>query len=279
MSRVEASIGKFAKQIETCRIEKERWLARFKVAKVEMVQLTKEISNDVSAKCRRRIHAIKSFDFPSFRLQRLKVMLEPYIKSKQIELAKAATECRSEHYCKIIRIYSAEMESSTKAVHLSGEIIQDTYYLLSAHQLLTIEMESKLNQLAKLHDGQRGVRFTTSGIDDAHNKNDHDDDDMSHVQNIDDITLEAGLDIMSTDGDDAIFAMPAIPPPVNRAKRALSIEEETISMPKRFIAVGLNPLNGTQVLETHSDGEENVRSARPVVPMGRPQVKTSFAAS
>lgn len=193
-------------------------------------------------------------------MQRLKVLLEPYLKCKQIELGKAATACRSEHYCKIIRIYSAEMESSTKAVHLSGEIIQDTYYLLSAHQLLTNEMDCKMNQLSKVHDGQRGVRFT-NGIDDAHGKPDLDDEDMSHGQNIDDITLETGLDLMNVDGDEAIFAIP-LPPP-----------------PKRFAATDFSVLNATQVLETHSDDDENVRGVRPVVRVAKPLMKTSSAAS
>lgn len=200
-------------------------------------------------------------------------MLDPYLKCKQTELAKAATECRSEHYCKIIRIYSAEMESSTKAVHLSGEIIQDTYYLLSAHLLLTNEMESKMNQLAKIHDGQRGVRFT-NGLDDAHSKHDNDDDDMSQAQNIDDITLECGLDLMQADGDEATFAIPLPPPMTSRAKRALNIEDGT--MPKRFAATESSALNATRVLETHSDDEENVRTARPVVTIGKPPFKTSI---
>lgn len=193
----------------------------------------------------------------------MKVMLEPYLKCKRIELEKAATECRSEHHYKIIRIYSAEMECSTKAVHLSGEIMQDTYYLLKANYLLTNEMDGKMNQLAKLHDGQRGVRFA-NGPDDASNKHDHDDDDIPHAQSIDDITLDASLDLMSTDADEAIFAIPARPLQSNHAKRALIVEDgESVS--KRFAAAEPSPLNATRVLESHSDGEENSHSGRPVI--------------
>lgn len=48
LGRVEASIGNFAKQIETYKTEKERWLKRFKDGKAELVQLTKEITDKVS---------------------------------------------------------------------------------------------------------------------------------------------------------------------------------------------------------------------------------------
>lgn len=202
-------------------------------------------------------------------------MLDPYLKCKQSELAKAATECRSEHYCKIIRIYSAEMEISTKAVHLGADIIQDAYYLMSANHLLTIETENKMKQLAKVHDGQRGVRFT-NGCDDAHTKHDNDDDDMAQALNIDDITLEPGLDLMNAEGDDAIFTIP-LPPPANpRAKRTLNIDNEGISLPKRMASTALN---ATQVLETHSDDEENIRGVRPLVIVGRPPIKTTSTAS
>lgn len=199
-------------------------------------------------------------------------MLQPYLKCKQIELGKAATSCRSEHYLKIIRVYTAEMECSTKAVQLSGDIMQDTYYLLSANQLLTQEMEDKMLHLSKVHDGQRGVRFT-NGVDGVHGRHDTDDDELMPAQNIDDITLETGLDLMNAEGDEAIFAIPLPPPPVNRAKRALITDEAGPSMPKRFIPSDSGVLDATQVLETHSDEEETLRTLRPVVVIGKPPVK------
>lgn len=193
------------------------------------------------------------------------------MKCKQIELDKAATECRSKHCLNIIRIYSAEMESSTKAVHLSGEIIQSTYYLMSAHLLLTDEMEQKMNQLSKIHDGQRGVRFTS---DDVHDRHENDDDDLSHAQNIDDITLETRFDLMDSDGDEAIFAMPPAPP--NHAKRALNIDEAEILQPKRFASTSSNALNATQVLDTHVVDDENGHAVRPVVTVAKLKPSTTI---
>lgn len=201
-------------------------------------------------------------------------MLESYLKCKQIELEKMATECRSKHYCKIIGIYSAEMESSTKAVQLSGEIIQETYYLLCAHQLLTNEMDVKMNQLSKAHDGQRGVRFI-NGIDDANTKHDNDDDDILHTQNIDDITLDNGLDLIDGENDEAIFAIPLAPSSKIHAKRALNVDETPITMPKRFAATDSSVLNATRVLETHSDDDENGHGVRPIVSIGKPSFKSS----
>lgn len=198
-------------------------------------------------------------------------MLETYLKCKDTELGKAATECRSQHCCKIIRIYTAEMENSTKAVYLSGDIIQDTYYLLSANHLLTNAMDEKMNQLAKIHDGQRGVRF--NGVDDVQYKpNDFDDEDLSHAQHIDEITLEDGLDAI-TANEDAIFAIATAPSASTRVKRALQVDEKPMPMPKRFGVGDMSPLDITQVLATHSNDEESICVKRPIV--GRPPLKAS----
>lgn len=48
INRAEASIGKFGKQIETFQADKAGWLKRFKDGKANLVQLKKQIVNDVS---------------------------------------------------------------------------------------------------------------------------------------------------------------------------------------------------------------------------------------
>lgn len=47
INRVEASIGKFAKQIDAFQIDKIRWLKRFQDGKMELAQTRKQITDEV----------------------------------------------------------------------------------------------------------------------------------------------------------------------------------------------------------------------------------------
>lgn len=48
IARVEASIGKFSKQIEVFRIDKDRWMQRFKASRNQLAELNNEIAQLVS---------------------------------------------------------------------------------------------------------------------------------------------------------------------------------------------------------------------------------------
>lgn len=48
IARVEASIGKFSKQIEVFRIDKDRWMQRFKASRNQLAELNNEIGQLVS---------------------------------------------------------------------------------------------------------------------------------------------------------------------------------------------------------------------------------------
>lgn len=48
IARVEASIGKFVKQIEVCRNDKERWMSRFKSSRLQLTKIQNEIATLVS---------------------------------------------------------------------------------------------------------------------------------------------------------------------------------------------------------------------------------------
>lgn len=47
---MEASIGKFSKQIEVCRIDKDRWLCRFKASRQQLAEMKSEIAAMVRCK-------------------------------------------------------------------------------------------------------------------------------------------------------------------------------------------------------------------------------------
>lgn len=48
IAKVEASIGKFSKQMEVCRMDKERWMGRFKASRALLAEIQNEISILVS---------------------------------------------------------------------------------------------------------------------------------------------------------------------------------------------------------------------------------------
>lgn len=183
-------------------------------------------------------------------------MLGQYLKYKDSELEKAQMNSKSEHYLKIIRFYSIETEHYHKTVQISSAISQESYLLLSANLMLTDDLQSKYDQLYKINDGQRSVKFTGEDC----TKTDNDEYEIDTNQNIDDITFENGIEEMNVqdvDSDDVIFTMPQ---PV-RAKRSLNTDDVPCSLPKRFASTSAvhndqQNLNSTQVLETHYEDDE-----------------------
>lgn len=48
IAKVEASIGKFSKQMDVCRMDKERWMCRFKASRAQLAEIQNEIAALVS---------------------------------------------------------------------------------------------------------------------------------------------------------------------------------------------------------------------------------------
>lgn len=184
-------------------------------------------------------------------------------------MEKAQLLCRSEHFSKINRIYSIELENSRKTIDLSGEIIQHTYLLLSANMMLTDDMERKMSQLYKLHHGQREVKFTNTNDKSLKSPNHHDDEDLT-CRSLEEKAFEDEIEQLSTidmNADDIMIAMPENMP--SRAKRTLNIDDASTSEPKRFAS---DNLNVTQVLDKMPPtikSTNTFRSKATVVPVVR----------
>lgn len=205
--------------------------------------------------------------------QRILMILQPYMRFKKEELDKAQTSFRSDHYLKINRILNVELQNARKAVQLSGEIVQRNYLLLSANMLLTDEMKNKMSLLYKLHDNQRGVKF--SATNDASGKgtvDDQDDDDVGAPCIFEDVSFETDIEEMSTRDIEIEENLFLAPKPI-LAKRMLNVDEATMSMPKRFAPS--TELNVTQVLETATETSNKIESTFCVKPKGtvKPTIK------
>lgn len=140
-----------------------------------------------------------------------------------------------------------ELENSRKAVDLSGDIIQKTYLLLSANMMLNDDMERKMGQLYKLHDGQRGVKFT-SFAEKSPRSAEFDDEEDLICQSLEEEAFEDEMRQLSTADMDAVDVMSCVPEHLpTRAKRTLNVDEASSSESKRFAPNNL--MNVTQVLE------------------------------
>lgn len=241
-----ASIGKFAKQAEACQTDKGRWMERYMSAKAELIQLKKQITDKVGADSLSSAASLTPNPFcPP---QKVAVLLQPYLKYKREELEKSQITCRSDHYSKINRIFNLELENSRKAVDLSGDIIQNTYLLLSANMMLNDDMERKMGQLYKLHDGQRGVKFTSFAEKSPRSAEFEDEEDLI-CQSLEEEAFEDEIRQLSTADMDGVDVMACVPEHLpSRAKRALNVDEATSSESKRF-APNPSLMNVTQVLE------------------------------
>lgn len=144
-------------------------------------------------------------------------------------------------------MYSQEVDKLRKAVAISGEIAQETYYVLQANLLLTDDVHDKLNQLYKSYD-QRGVKFAEcdeNAINELDVSSDANAYDHMHDANIsicisaDDDTVSAGQKRTRDQSDE-----PDVPEAKKRVIRAIYTEPEA-------------DLNSTQVLEVHADALTN----------------------
>lgn len=182
-------------------------------------------------------------------IQKIGTILKPYLKCKQEELEKTQISLRSDHFSKMNHIFNSELMNARKAIDLSGEIIQHTYLLLSANMMLTDDMERKMSQLHKLHDGQRGVKFT-AGSDKSPRSprspiyNDEEDEEVANSHSLEVKAFEDEMIQLSMNGMDDFDVPQHLP---TRAKRALNIDDANTSEPKRFASDNL--LNVTQVLD------------------------------
>ncbi|XP_055321638.1 kinesin-like protein KIF18A isoform X2 [Sitodiplosis mosellana] len=214
LARVEASIGKFSKQIEVFRIDKDRWMCRFKASKTQLAELQIEIA---------------SLNNP---------ILETYLDHKEGEQKNVDMQLKSEHTMKVLQFYNQEAEKSRKIIELSHEILQEAYCVLNGNMLITEEMRERFNHLYKIHD-QRGVKFTESDeifeISEQRNQNDFlfDTDPLMMAKDDDDTVVYTNKRTRDQCGDD-------------------NDEIPTKKRVVRSIFDGQN-LDATQVLGTHDD--------------------------
>lgn len=174
-------------------------------------------------------------------------LLESYLCEKDAEQKNAEMKLKSDHQDKILHMYSQEIDKLRKAVALSGEIAQETYFVLQANLLLTDDVHEKLNQLYKSYD-QRGVKFAECDENGTH------DLDVSSDAHAYEHLHDANISICISADDDILTAG-------HKRMRALSEETDALPTKKRVNrSIYTEPeadLNATQVLEVHGDGNAN----------------------
>lgn len=70
------------------------------------------------------------------------------------------------HIMKINSIYFTEYQHLLKVLHLSNTVLQRNYLLLRANSLIDCTMQDSYDELKKLNQGQRDVKFFGNCIDD-----------------------------------------------------------------------------------------------------------------
>lgn len=88
-------------------------------------------------------------------------ILQSYLLQKESEQNTIETTLKTDHFMKVLQIYTQENEKSRRIIELSHEILQEAYFVLNGNMLLTEATRDKFSQLYKIHD-QRGVKFTES---------------------------------------------------------------------------------------------------------------------
>lgn len=144
---------------------------------------------------------------------------------------------------KILQMYSQEIDKLRRSVALSGELAQDTFYVLQANLLLTDDVRDKYSELYKGYD-QRGVTFSEC------DENGTNDLDISAEVNAHDLIHDANLSVYMSHDDDILMA---------GAKRTRDQHEENDLQPSKkrvyrsIYTESDADLNDTQVLDVHDD--------------------------
>lgn len=170
-------------------------------------------------------------------------LLESYVWEKDAVEKNTELNFKSNHQMKILQMYSQEIEKLRRSVALSGELAQDTFYVLQANLLLSDDVRDKYSELYKGYD-QRGVKFA------EFDENGTNDLDISAEVNGHDLIQDANLSVYMSHDDDILLA---------GTKRTRDQHEENDSQPTKkrvFRSIYTEPdadLNATQVLEVHDD--------------------------
>ncbi|XP_065087871.1 kinesin-like protein KIF18A isoform X2 [Ochlerotatus camptorhynchus] len=140
ITRLEASIDRYHKQITRQKDEMSRWAQRYKDALKNVEALRAEVrSSDLST------------------------LLGYYVQSKDYEMESAKSHYKKTHVMKINMIYAEENKQQETIIKLSADIVQQDYLLLrSLGRLDNVTLE-KMEQLARLDIYSRGVKFTDDG--------------------------------------------------------------------------------------------------------------------
>ncbi|XP_055534442.1 kinesin-like protein KIF18A [Wyeomyia smithii] len=157
ITRLEASIDRFSKQIARQRDELNRWTKRYKDAYKSLKTLRTEVDSSEVANS-----------------------LNAHFKAKEQELAVAKSHLKMIHVVKINQIYVDENRQWEKISQLSADIIQQNYLLLRNMDCLDNTTLEKMEKLIRLNHCQRGVKFA----------DDNDNDELTKESNVNDTSID-----------------------------------------------------------------------------------------
>lgn len=248
IAKVEASIDTFGKQMEVFRIDKERWMGRFKTNMIILEQLQNEVKENVSnnhqliSQLEKKLIICFFFTF----LSQKNPIYGIYLSQKETERKNLDLTLKNEHLSKVLQFHTQETDRSRRTIELTGEILQDAYLALSSNLLLTDAMRDKLNQLYKSHD-QRGVKFTDA--DD--NLQSEFDLTTSTEQNQNEYVLDHDPLVHTMTDSSSTFNL-------KRGRSSGDVRNDNQPTTKKRAVRSIfetqnGNLNSTQVLETHDD--------------------------
>ncbi|XP_053686721.1 kinesin-like protein KIF18A [Sabethes cyaneus] len=162
ITRLEASIDSFNKQIAQQKVELDRWTKRYKDAYKSLKTLRAEVESSEQAST-----------------------LNSYFKAKEQELAVDKSHLKMIHVVKIHQIYVDENQQWEKISRLSADIIQQNYLLLRNMDRLDNATLEKMKKLMRLNHCQRGVKFP----------DDNDNDDLIKEANVNDTSMDDITDL------------------------------------------------------------------------------------
>ncbi|XP_055914220.1 kinesin-like protein KIF18A [Eupeodes corollae] len=153
ISRFEASIDRFGKQIFKQKEDLVRWRKKLQESVKDLKKLSKEVKE---AKCSN--------------------ILKIYLEKKDLEIQKSKQNIKTNHIAKLNSLYHADFEHLVQMFSLGCEIIQRDYVILSFSGIDT-EHRTKLEKLRKQMNGN-GIKFK-----DEENKDSEDEFQLTFEEN------------------------------------------------------------------------------------------------
>uniref|UniRef100_A0A7G3AN06 Ribosome-recycling factor, mitochondrial n=1 Tax=Lutzomyia longipalpis TaxID=7200 RepID=A0A7G3AN06_LUTLO len=145
ISRLEASIDKYSRQVDDQKKMMDEWQGKYQALVMELDALRQDIQGTAGQE-----------------------MVEMYMKAKERERTIMYQDQRHLHINKMMTLIKNDMESSKAAQLMGCELVQQMYLLMRANNVaMDVNLKRKLQKLAKLIEGKASIKFADDDQEDS----------------------------------------------------------------------------------------------------------------